>query len=62
MTSEEALEKLREISAGQHIRSSQYHSPESAHIDADMVLCELLKSLGYVEIVEVYESIGKWYA
>ena len=35
---------------------------EEAHILADTVLCDLLESLGYVEIVEEFNSIHKWYA
>lgn len=35
---------------------------ESAHVDADNVLCELLTALGYEEVVAEYEKVGKWYA
>ena len=35
---------------------------ESNHIAADNLLCTLLEKLGYKEIVEVFESIRKWYA
>lgn len=37
-------------------------NPETAHADADDVLCELLYELGYEEIVEAYKAIEKWYA
>ena len=35
---------------------------ESAHADADTVLCDLLKALGYEKIVEEYDKVEKWYA
>lgn len=35
---------------------------ESAHVDADRVLCELLASLGHADVVDEYEKIDKWYA
>jgi hypothetical protein len=35
---------------------------ELAHSEADKVLCELLKNLGYKEVVDVWEKIDKWYA
>ena len=35
---------------------------ESAHVDADTVLCDLLDALGYKKIVEEYNKVEKWYA
>lgn len=35
---------------------------EGPHCRADRLLCELLEELGYVEIVELYEDVRKWYA
>lgn len=35
---------------------------EMAHSIADDVLCELLTELGYKDVVEEYNKIGKWYA
>lgn len=40
----------------------QDHDIESAHADADEVLCELLEVLGYTKIVEEYNKVQKWYA
>lgn len=34
---------------------------ESAHADADQVLCDLLVYLGYEEIVLAYNKVEKWY-
>jgi hypothetical protein len=32
------------------------------HVEADEVLCELLISLGYEDVVEEYRKIEKWYS
>jgi hypothetical protein len=37
-------------------------SREDAHVAADELLCELLISLGFTEIVEDYAKISKWYS
>ena len=34
---------------------------EAAHGKADDILCEVLDKLGYTEIVDLYNSIEKWY-
>lgn len=49
-----ALKKMREeISNG---------DTEIAHSRADYILCELLKTLGYDELVKLYDEVPKWYA
>lgn len=35
---------------------------ESAHGDADDILCKILIDLGYPQIVEAYRRVPKWYA
>jgi hypothetical protein len=35
---------------------------ESAHSNADDLLCDLLLELGYDEVVEAWDGVGKWYA
>lgn len=35
---------------------------ESAHEDADDILCDLLEALGYKNVVEEYHKVEKWYA
>ena len=52
MTKEEAILKLKEAAN---------LGEEEGHIVADDVLCELLVSLGYGDVVDAYESIHKWY-
>lgn len=36
--------------------------PEIAHVNADEVLCELLKSLGFSDVVKEFKKVPKWYA
>lgn len=41
---------------------SQWDDIEAAHYRADEILCDLLVSLGYDEIVKAYNKITKWYS
>ena len=54
MTREEALETLKAL--------AKDDDTEVAHIDADGVLCQLLLTLGYGDVVDEYHRVGKWYA
>jgi len=54
MNKETAIETLQML--------QQSHDTELAHIDADDVLCELLKSLGYEDVVSEYQKVDKWFA
>lgn len=55
MTPKQALEQLKEIQNNQD-------DTEVDHAEADRILCELLRALGYNAIVDAWESIDKWYA
>lgn len=35
---------------------------EQNHLRADEVLCDLLRSLDYGEVVDAWDEISKWYA
>lgn len=35
---------------------------EDAHIEADHILCEFLESLGFTELVSLYQKVDKWYS
>jgi hypothetical protein len=35
---------------------------EMAHVEADKVLCSLLKYEGYDEVVNLFNELKKWYA
>lgn len=54
-TIEELHERLGEL-------ASYDRTYEEAHIEADAILCELLRREGHGDIVETYQRIGKWYA
>lgn len=51
---EEAIEKLKEQQNNEDI--------EVAHSIADTILCRLLESLGYSDVVREYDRVEKWYA
>ena len=50
------LGKMKEIVARGN------YDKEANHGNADDLLCLLLHRLGYVDVVEEYQNIGKWYA
>ena len=53
MTPEEAIDQIKAL---------QNDDPESAHIEADSILCQLLQSLGFSEVVDEFDKLRKWYA
>jgi hypothetical protein len=54
MTREEAIETLKTL--------AKDLDGEVAHKEADVVLCQLLFTLGYGDVVDEYHRIYKWYA
>lgn len=50
----ETIEKLRVL--------AKSDDTEATHVEADRILCELLISLGYSDVVAEYNKIEKWYA
>ena len=59
MTAEEAVAKLKLCWEPE---DKKWFDQEGAHIDADVILCDLLTELGYGEVVEAWEKVPKWYA
>jgi hypothetical protein len=53
MKRKEAIDQLREIQEMADIGV--------AHRLADDILCELLHSLGYADVVAEYNKVGKWF-
>ena len=53
MTKEEAIELLR--------HHANNPDREEAHVAADRVLCILLTTLGYADVVDEWHKIEKWY-
>lgn len=49
----ELIEKLKKQCTG---------DKENDHLVADNILCQLLVTLGYNDLVEEYHKVGKWYA
>ena len=54
MTKEDAVKQLKELQG--------IGDTESSHIMADEVLCQLLTSLGFEDVVSEYNKIDMWYA
>ena len=54
MTEAEALTKLVKLADARDI--------EAAHGEADDILAEFVKSLGFKLVVKAYDSVPKWYA
>lgn len=39
-----------------------YPDQEEDHIDADGILCNMLDALGYNDLTDAWDKIGKWYS
>ena len=39
-----------------------YLDQEEKHINADVLMCDVLKQLGYKAGIEVFENAEKWYS
>ena len=60
MNDQQAIEQLKKWQMCGHFRG--YFDTERAHSEVDDVLCELLTSLGYADVVEKYHKVDKWFA
>ena len=54
MNREEALKKLE--------KCARSDDPEVAHEAADEVLCDLLTTLGFGDVVDAYKGVERWFA
>lgn len=61
-TTNESTNELVEKVKTKLIDITGHYDTEMVHIVADEALCELLRGLGYNEIVDIFEKIDKWYA
>lgn len=59
MTSQEKAELLAELA---NIAGRADDDTETAHMDADAVLCSALKKLGHHVLVDAWCKVRKWYA
>ena len=54
MSPEEFAQRMREI--------AENSDTEAAHGEADKLMCDVLRSLGYSEGIDIFDSMEKWYA
>lgn len=46
-----------------HMKQCQTNlNTELAHIDADYILVEFIRELGYNDLADAYETVKKWYS
>ena len=64
MLPEAAREELRKIFERNRVsRNDMVFNPGASHSQADDILCSLLETLGFADVVEEYNRIQpKWYA
>lgn len=55
MDRQQAIARLKEL-------QGSLQDVEIAHVEADQILCDLLNSLGYMDVVDQWIEIEKWYA
>lgn len=56
MNAEEYIAKMSAIA------DESKDDPEAAHIEADGLLCEILKNIGLSDVVREFYRVHKWYA
>jgi hypothetical protein len=61
VTREQALVQLKALYSTDPDEASR-RDPEADHQRADKILCDLLQSLGYRDVVAEWENVQKWYA
>ena len=62
MTPEEFAKKMKEIKDAYIDNDEDWNDVEDVHVDMDVLMMEVLESLGYVEGVTIFENTDKWYA
>jgi hypothetical protein len=55
-------EELRQAAIAILRDCQQPGDTEAAHSRADDAICDLLRSLGYGDVVDEWEKVDKWYA
>jgi|LakMenE18May11ns_1017448.scaffolds.fasta_scaffold9823137_3 hypothetical protein len=60
LKAQQTLKGLNQIRESQEV--NKIGDIEGDHVKADGLLVDFVLYLGFTEIVEAYESIGKWYA
>ncbi|CAH1657786.1 conserved hypothetical protein [Hyphomicrobiales bacterium] len=57
MSREEVVDELKRLA-----RLSEDGDPELAHSEADKIISDFVKSLGYSDVANAFDEIFKWYA
>jgi hypothetical protein len=60
LTPEQFAEKMRELFP--RPGGMPHYDTDAAHAQADRLLCQVLRSLGYGDGVTIFEDADKWYA
>ncbi len=60
LKAQQTLKGLNQIRESQEV--NKIGDIEDDHVKADGLLVDFVRYLGFTEIAEAYESIGKWYA
>ena len=58
MTKQEAIARLKQLNKDGRLTEDV----EQAHMDADLVLCELLRSMGCGDVADEFVKLEKWYS
>ena len=58
MTKQEAIARLKQLNKDGRLTEDV----EQAHMDADLVLCELLRSMDCCEVADEFVKVEKWYS
>jgi len=59
-TPDEFYEKMEDITGFDGLR--YFCDPEGSHSQADDLLCEVLREMGYGAGIVLFENMPKWYA
>lgn len=61
LTPDEFAIAMMQIKTGT-IYDEGLYDEENQHIDADELMCDVLRSLGYGDGIDIFDSMHKWYA
>ena len=62
LTPAEFATAMAQIKCGAVYAHDRMYDCEDQHIDADELMCDVLRSLGYGDGIDIFDSMPKWYA
>lgn len=62
LTPEEFSSAMMQIKDGTFYSQHRMYDAENQHIDADDLMCNVLRSLGYGKGIDIFCSMTRWYA